>query len=92
MLRLLGPTRSSRISRPSTFYQSVISNAPSSDESVIISTLSDISNKLCHIHESIATLDDKVDDLSKRVASIEEAAEPLPKKQKVQIPPELSVS
>ena len=49
-------------------------------------------NKLCHIHESIATLDDKVDDLSKRVASIEEAAEPLPKKQKVQIPPELSVS
>ena len=86
MLRLLGPTRSSRISRPSTFYQSVISNAPSSDESVIISTLSDISNKLCHIHESIATLDDKVDNLSKRVASIEEAAEPLPKN------PELSVS
>ena len=44
------------------------------------------------MHESIATLDDKVDDLSKRVTSIEEDAEPLPKKQKVQIPPELSVS
>ena len=60
--------------------------------SLLLSTLSDISNKLCHIHESISTLDDKVDDLTKRVASIEQAAEPLPKKQKVQIPPDLSVS
>ena len=60
----------------------------------------DITNQLCSVQNALVGLDSKVDVLSektqtlaKRLATLEEATEQHPpKKKRVQIPPELSVS